>query len=102
MRTIPNPAIWPTVVERTFASILTVAKGEAIGQFSLERASSLTIPSRVMLRRIGNSSALAAVSEPRAVGSSSRGHTWICGCETGTPPFTRCCRGRSRPTHKTS
>ena len=31
----PNPAIWPTVVERTFASILTVVKGEAIGQFSL-------------------------------------------------------------------
>jgi len=34
----PNPAIWPTVVERTFASILSVARGEVVGRFSLESA----------------------------------------------------------------
>jgi AraC-like DNA-binding protein len=33
----PDPAIWPMVVERTFASILAVAKSEAVGKFSLER-----------------------------------------------------------------
>jgi AraC-like DNA-binding protein len=33
----PEPAIWPIVVERTFASILAVAKSEAVGQFSLDR-----------------------------------------------------------------
>src|SRR5271170_6183145 len=33
----PDPAIWPIVVERTFASILAVAKSEAVGQFSLDR-----------------------------------------------------------------
>jgi AraC-like DNA-binding protein len=32
----PNPAVWPTVVERTFASIVTVARGEALGHFFLE------------------------------------------------------------------
>ena len=34
----PNPAIWPTVVERTFASVLAVARGEAMGSFSLGAA----------------------------------------------------------------
>jgi AraC-like DNA-binding protein len=33
----PDPAIWPMVVERTFASILAVAKSEAVGRFSLAR-----------------------------------------------------------------
>jgi AraC-like DNA-binding protein len=34
----PDPAIWPMVVERTFASILSVAKSEVAGPFSLVRA----------------------------------------------------------------
>jgi AraC-like DNA-binding protein len=31
----PDPAIWPTVVERTFASIVTVARGDVMGHFAL-------------------------------------------------------------------
>lgn len=34
----PNPALWPTVVERTFASVLAVARGEAMGSFTLDAA----------------------------------------------------------------
>ena len=34
----PDPEIWRIVVERTFASILSVAKSEVVGRFSLERA----------------------------------------------------------------
>lgn len=34
----PNPAVWPTVVERTFASIVAVAKSEILGNFSIESA----------------------------------------------------------------
>lgn len=33
----PNPITWPTVVERIFASIVTLAKNEAIGRFTLTR-----------------------------------------------------------------
>jgi AraC-like DNA-binding protein len=32
----PDPAVWPTVVERTFASIVAVARSEAVGRFSLD------------------------------------------------------------------
>jgi AraC-like DNA-binding protein len=33
----PDPVVWPRVVERTFATLLTVAKTEAIGNFSVNR-----------------------------------------------------------------
>jgi AraC-like DNA-binding protein len=34
----PDPAVWPIVVERTFTSILSVAKSEVMGTFALKRA----------------------------------------------------------------
>jgi AraC-like DNA-binding protein len=32
----PDPDLWPTVVERAFASVVTVATGEAMGRFTLK------------------------------------------------------------------
>jgi AraC-like DNA-binding protein len=34
----PDPELWPTVVERAFASIVTVATSEAMGRFALRAA----------------------------------------------------------------